>query len=46
MATASSKMKAITTAAEPKDTVDIIISEPIRLSVRAANVATAAAAVK
>ena len=35
-------MKAITTAAEPKDTVDIIISEPIRLNVKAANVAAAA----
>jgi hypothetical protein len=43
MATASTKMKAITTAAEPKDTVDIIISEPIRLSVKPAPVATAAA---
>lgn len=33
MAEASKKMKAVTTAATPKDTVDIIVSRPIRISV-------------
>ncbi|MBX7208891.1 MAG: PPC domain-containing protein [Verrucomicrobiaceae bacterium] len=41
MASATKKMKAITDAAAPTDTVDIIISEPIRVSVKAAQVATA-----
>lgn len=42
MAEAAKRMKAISSAAEPKDTVDIIISEPIRISVKPAQVATAA----
>lgn len=46
MTMATSRMKAVTTAASPTDTVDIIISEPIRVSVKPAVVATAAAAVK
>jgi len=44
MATATSRMKAVTTAALPTDTVDIIISEPIRLSVKAAPAPVTAAA--
>jgi hypothetical protein len=46
MADAAKRMKAISTAASPTDTVDIIVSEPIRISVKAAQVATAAAAPK
>lgn len=45
MTAATSRMKAVTTAASPTDTVDILISEPIRVSVKAA-AATAAAATK
>ena len=45
MTAATSRMKAVTTAASPTDTVDILISEPIRVSVKAAQ-ATAAAATK
>jgi hypothetical protein len=41
MATATGRMKAITTAASPKDTVEILISEPIRVSVKPAAVTTA-----
>jgi hypothetical protein len=44
MATATSRMKAVATAALPTDTVDIIISEPIRLSVKAAPAPVTAAA--
>jgi hypothetical protein len=40
MVSATSRMKAITTAAEPKDTVDIIVSEPVRISVKPAGNAT------
>lgn len=40
-AEAVKRMKAVTEAAEPKDTVDIIVSEPIRISVKAAQVASA-----
>lgn len=36
MTAATSRMKAVTTAASPTDTVDILISEPIRVSVKAA----------
>ena len=39
---AAKKMKSVTAAAEPKDTVDIFISQPLRISVKAAQVATAA----
>ena len=39
-------MKTVTDAAEPKDTVDIFVSEPIRISVKAAQVASAAATPK
>jgi hypothetical protein len=42
MAAATSRMKALTTSAAPTDTVDIIISEPIRVSVKPAAVTTAA----
>jgi len=42
MAGATKRMKAVTTAAEPTDTVEIIISQPIRLSVKAASNTTAA----
>lgn len=42
-ADATKRMKTITEAAEPKDTVDIFISEPIRISVKAAQVVTTAA---
>lgn len=42
MAAATSRMKALSSAAEPKDTVDILVSQPIRLHVRAATPATAA----
>jgi hypothetical protein len=34
-------MKAITTAASPTDTVEILISEPIRVSVKAVAATTA-----
>lgn len=41
MADAVKRMKTVSEAATPKDTVDIIISEPIRISVKAPAVATA-----
>lgn len=41
MTAASKRMKSLTETAAPKDTVDIIISEPIRISVKAAQVAAA-----
>ena len=41
MAAATSRMKAITTAASPTDTVEILISEPIRVSVKPAAATTA-----
>jgi hypothetical protein len=44
MASATSRMKSVSAAAAATDTVDIIVSEPIRISVKAAQVATAAAA--
>ena len=44
MAGATKRMKAATEAASPKDTVDIFISEPIRISVKAATVASATSA--
>ncbi len=40
-AEAIKRMKTVTEAAEPKDTVDIIVSEPVRISVKAAQVASA-----
>lgn len=42
MANATKKMKAVTAAAAPTDTVDIIVSQPIRLLVKAASTAQAA----
>lgn len=39
MADATKRMKSITTLAEPKDTVDIIVSQPIRISVKSAQAA-------
>jgi hypothetical protein len=42
MTTATSKMKSVTTAANPTDTVEILISQPIRVSVKPAAVTTAA----
>lgn len=42
MANATKRMKAVTSAAEPTDTVEIIVSQPIRLSVKPAGTATAA----
>lgn len=41
MTAASSRMKAVTTAASPTDTVEILISEPIRVSVKSAAATTA-----
>ncbi|MBN8419846.1 MAG: PPC domain-containing protein [Verrucomicrobia bacterium] len=46
MAVATSRMKAVTTAASPTDTVEILISEPIRVSVKAATPAPAVTATK
>jgi len=42
MTAASSRMKSVTTAANPTDTVEILISQPIRVSVKAAAPTTAA----
>lgn len=39
---ASTRMKSVTTAANPTDTVEILISQPIRVSVKPAAVTTAA----
>lgn len=41
MTAAANRMKAVSSAAEPKDTVDIFVTQPIRLNIRAA-AATAA----
>lgn len=41
MTAATNRMKAITTAASPTDTVEILISEPIRVSVKPAAATTA-----
>lgn len=46
MADATKRMKSLSAAAAPTDTVDIIVSEPIRISVKAAQVATAVSAPK
>lgn len=46
MAEAGKRMKAVTDAASPKDTVDIIVSTPVRISVKAAQVAAADSAPK
>jgi hypothetical protein len=46
MTNATKRMKAVTTAAAPTDTVDIVVSEPIRISVKAAPIANATAATK
>jgi hypothetical protein len=43
MTAAASRMKTVTTAANPTDTVEILISQPIRVSVKAATAATTAA---
>jgi len=42
MTAASTRMKSVTTAANPTDTVEILISQPIRVSVKAAEPTTAA----
>lgn len=42
MTAATNKMKTVTTAANPTDTVEILISHPIRVSVKAATPTTAA----
>jgi hypothetical protein len=42
MTAASTRMKSVTTAANPTDTVEILISQPIRVSVKAAAPTTAA----
>ncbi|MFO1439280.1 MAG: PPC domain-containing protein [Verrucomicrobiaceae bacterium] len=42
MSAASTRMKSVTTAANPTDTVEILISQPIRVSVKAAAPTTAA----
>jgi hypothetical protein len=39
-------MKSATTAASPTDTVEILISQPIRVSVKAAEAKTAAVSAK
>ena len=39
MAEVAKRMKSVTAAAEPKDTVDIVVSRPIRITVEAAEVA-------
>jgi hypothetical protein len=41
MSAATSRMKSVTTAANPTDTVEILISQPIRVNVKPAVVATA-----
>jgi hypothetical protein len=41
MTAATNKMKSVTTAANPKDTVEILISQPIRVSVKPATPKTA-----
>ena len=46
MANATKRMKAITTAAAPTDTVEIVISEPVHLSVKPAQEAANATASK
>lgn len=42
MTAASTRMKSVTAAADPKDTVEILISQPIRVSVKPAAPTTAA----
>ncbi len=42
MTAATSRMKSVSTSANPTDTVDILISQPIRVSVKPAAVTTAA----
>ncbi len=44
LADAASRIKAVTAAAAPKDTVDIYVSKPIRITVKPAPAVTAAAA--
>ena len=46
MADATQLLKTVTAAAAPKDIIDILVSEPIRISVKAAQVASAAATPK
>lgn len=45
MMDATKRMKAVSSAAEPQDTVDIIVSEPIRIMVKAASPVTTASGV-
>jgi hypothetical protein len=46
MTAATSRMKTVSTTASPTDTVEILISEPIRVSVKAVQATTAAATPK
>jgi hypothetical protein len=46
MADATKLLKTLTAAAAPKDIIDILVSEPIRISVKAAQVASADATTK
>jgi hypothetical protein len=42
MANATQHLKTVTAAATPKDIIDILVSEPIKVSIKAAQVASAA----
>jgi hypothetical protein len=42
MADATQLLKTVTAAAAPKDIIDILVSEPIKVSIKAAQVASAA----
>jgi hypothetical protein len=46
MTQASKRMKSVSAAAEPKDTVDIVVTQPVRISVKETQVATTAANAK
>jgi hypothetical protein len=46
MADATKLLKTVTAAAAPKDILDILVSEPIRISVKAAQVASVVATPK
>ena len=46
MANATKRMKSVTTAAAPTDTVDIVVSEPVRISVKSIPAPTVSAAGK
>jgi hypothetical protein len=46
MTQASKRMKSVSAAAEPKDTVEIVVTIPVRISVKETQVATTAASAK